>query len=244
MEEFQNDYTISSAEIGSAQIKKISLAGWSEQLPSWTDQGRLYWKVTTNSELELYRKKTGSASDLAASGAIVESKVTLDPTNGSNISGSSELTFIPGEESHGYIIVSYSNENDLMTVFPGAGSFLDDSNKWQGGHRFELAFKAAKHDIDARISKFLDDKISGKNIKNKLASLSSPRELARIHAYETASVLQESRSSFKDFWADEAKRLRLHSDKLFRNLTLSINADEKESCNRLTSFGAIKTVRA
>lgn len=211
---YAEPYSISPARTGDAVLRDLNLTGWGNA-PTFMEQGRLYWKVTSNgasSTLKLYREEALAAGDeVATSSTFTISStafvtVTLAQANSSGLSGSCRVR--AGATSTGDCIITYAVEDDLKRVTHDLTSLLS-SSQWEGVARFEGALRQAKQEIDGWIRDGFPVKASG---ERDISGLAAPRELAMTHAYLTTSILMENRvnlapekAELVTFWRKRAK---------------------------------------
>ena len=221
---FAEDYSISRARTGDAKINKLVLTGWSKNQATFTEQGRLYWIVTTGNVLELYRKEDKAAADLIATGSIADDLVTLTASNSSGITGSAEVIHTDGDESTGEIIISYANEDDLERALKNSKAFFDKTQKWADEPRFEAAFKEAKNELDDWIVGKLSTRLQlRKSLDYDLAGLAQPRQFSRIHALLTASHLLAAQGTLRADYAIMAKDKRDAARDRFKGIIILLD---------------------
>lgn len=239
-----DEYTISAPRVGDARIYDLALTGWGNALASVSDNGRLYWAITTGGVLTFYSSEAKAGGDAVCSGTIASGAVTLTASNASGVSGSARIALTSGVASHGEVIVSYADEPDLLIVMADADTLLDGSNQWGGVARFELAFRTAKDDLDKMLVAQQRSRLQRK-VTNEfdLSSIAKPRELARVHAHLVAAILQEKRSGYKDFYREDADRLRKRASELLGGVTLSLDYLNDDTVDVASRLGSIKVVR-
>lgn len=201
------DYSIRTLT-GAVVLSRLVLTGWGAwsagvaALDTWSDRGRLWWVFTQSSgDLSFYRRPTLGSGDKVCSGTASSGLVTLAQANSSGISGTVECTAgtlgsNPAENGTGDVIVSYANENDLLDAYNGVQSYLDSNSKWYGQNtRFEAVLRSSKRDLDEFIATRLQVGIErDNNGRRKLAAISDPRQLAKVHALYTLSQIEFHRA--------------------------------------------------
>lgn len=238
-----DEYTISAPRAGDARIYDLALTGWGNALASVSDNGRLYWAITTGGVLTFYSNEAKASGDAVCSGTIASGAVTLTASNASGVSGSARIALTSGVASHGEVIVSYSDEPDLLNVMADADSLLE-SGEWNGVARFELAFRIAKDDLDKMLVANQRTRLRMKATNEfDLSAIAKPRELARVHAHLVAAVLQERRAGYKDFYREEADRLRKRAGELLAGVTLSLDYTNNDTVDTASRMGTFKVVR-
>ena len=239
-----DEYTISAPRTGDARIYDLALTGWGNALASVSDNGRLYWDVATDGALTFYSDEGRASGDAVCAGAITSGAATLTAENASGVTGTASVAFTLGTASTGEVIVSYADEPDLLTVMADATTLLDGSSLWNGVARFELAFRTAKDDLDKMLVANQRTRLQRKSTNEfDLSSIAKPRELARVHAYLVAAVLQEQRSGYKDFYREDADRLRKRASELLAGVTLSLDYQNDDTVDTASRMGTLKVVR-
>jgi hypothetical protein len=239
-----DEYTISAPRTGDARVYDLALTGWGNALATVSDNGRLYWSITTGGVVTFYSSEAKGVGDAVCAGTIASGAVTLTESNGSGVSGSARIALTSGVASHGEVIVSYADEPDLLNVMADATSLLDGSSQWNGTARFELAFRTAKDDLDKMLVANQRTRLTRKATNEfDLSSIAKPRELARVHAYLVAAILQEHRASFRDYYGQDATRLRKRASDLLAAVTLSLDYCNDDTVDVQSRMGTVKVVR-
>ena len=176
-------YTVSGPRTGDAIIKDLELSGWDANYNN-LEQGRLYWRVNTSDELELFKDEGYASADLVCSGPITAGDtVTLAENNSSGISGSARVGHTDGIESTGEVIVSYASELDMLQYQKCIVDYLDDNGQFNGEDRFENPLKRAKLHLDKQIRNKLDPWFRRKgSFEVDMSAIAKPRQLSEIHA--------------------------------------------------------------
>lgn len=235
------DYTISPALSGTREISNLTLTGWGNQLATWSEQGRVYWRVS-GSTLTLYRNEGTTATDALCTGTISGGEVTLTAANASGISGTASVS--GSGDANGTITISYADEPDLLRIVNRATSWLDGSNQWNGVNRFEDAFTTAKRDIDAMLvqqwKSALPALASG---VYDLSVIAQPRQLARAHAYQVAAVLSDWQAANNPEFGERAKAWRRQGRDLIKLVELSISTYNRDAIGARYSLSAGRITR-
>lgn len=239
-----DEYTISAPRTGDARIYDLALTGWGNALATVSDNGRLYWSITTGGVVTFYSSEAKGSGDAVCAGTIASGAVTLTASNASGVTGSASIALTSGVASHGEVILSYSDEPDLIIVMADADTLLDGSNEWGGVARFELAFRTAKDDLDKMLVANQRTRLTRKSTNEfDLSSVAKPRELARVHAHLVAAILQEKRAGYKDFYREDADRLRKRASELLAGVTLSLDYQNDDTVDTASRMGTLKVVR-
>lgn len=239
-----DEYTISAPRTGDARIYDLALTGWGNALATVSENGRLYWEISTGNVLTLYSDEGRDSGDAVCSGTISGGAATLTASNVSGVTGSAKVAHTSGEASTGEAILSYADEPDLLNIMADAASLLDGDSQWNGVNRFELAFRTAKDDLDKMLVASQRTRLTRK-VTNEfdLSSIAKPRELARVHAMLVAAVLQERRASYRDYYAEDATRLRKRAKALMDGVTLSLDYRNDDTVDVQSRLGKLKVVR-
>jgi hypothetical protein len=176
---FQDAFTISPARTGNAILKNLVLTGYTNSETN-TEDGRLYWKVTEDEDLELYRDEL--YTELVAFGDIVDGVVEIEDADEFGITGSAVVVFDVGEESTGEVILTYAREEDMLIYERDLLDFLD-AETFLGEVRFEAVSRAAKEKLDKMLRNKLRAYFRRKgNGEVDLSCIAKPRQLAPVHA--------------------------------------------------------------
>lgn len=180
---FQDAYTISSPRTGDATIRNLVLRGWCANYSKLLE-GRLFFRVNTSDELELFNNKDYLPASLVCSGLIAaDNTVTLDENNSSGISGSALVQHTDAQESIGDIIVSYASEEDMLQYQKCVTDFLDENGQFNGEDRFENPLKRSKIYLDKQIYNKLQPFFRHKaSFEPDLSAIAKPRQIAEAHA--------------------------------------------------------------
>jgi len=230
---YDEPYTISPPRTGDARLHRLVLTGWSNTILTWSDQGRMYWKVTTGNVLELFRHPGLASGDRVCYGTVSSGAVTLAQDNSSGISGSARVTHTSATESTGEVIVTYAGEVDLEAVCHSIAGLLT-SSQWAGVTRFEEAFRQAKEELDRWIPSKLGSKRVYRTDTNELdlSVVAKPRQLAKVHAHLTAWVVMERLASINGRESNEAMEAShqfRHAQRVWETVELALNTDNDSS---------------
>lgn len=230
------DYTISPPLAGTRELSSLALTGWGNKLGTWSQQGRVWWRVD-GSTITLYRNDGTTATDALCSGTIISGAATLTAANASGITGSVKIGGTG--DANGTIIISYADEPDLLRIVNKATSWLDGSSQWNGVNRFEDAFITAKRDIDAMIMQLwrVSLPLLGDGSVD-LSVISQPRQLARAHAYATAAAIRDWQSANNPEFATQAKDWRQQYKDMVRLVELGIDDIARNKIARRFTFAA------
>ena len=176
-------YTVSGPRTGDAIIKDLQLSGWDANYNN-TEQGRLYYRVNTSNELELFKDEGYATVDLVCSGPVLaDDTVALTENNSSGISGSARVGHTLTTEATGEVIVSYASEQDMLQYQKCITQYLDDNGQFNGEDRFENPLKRAKLHIDKQVRNKLDPWFRRKgSFEVDMSAIAKPRQLSEIHA--------------------------------------------------------------
>jgi len=208
--------------ISGESITGLVLAGWSATLPTWTTNGKVWWRLAAG-VLTVYRNDGTEATDRLCSGSVVDGKATLAALNTSGITG---VAMVPNgiPDSHGPAIVSYANETHLNSVSAQLSGFLATGNKWptaSGGNRFEEAFDQARQELEGWVQRQGAGQRAPRWMgRVDLTRLADPWQLAVIHALLTADVLQSRSATLNPAGREEADAYRRRAKDRFQNMVL------------------------
>ena len=237
---FQEYYSISRPLTGDAKIKELALSEWGNA-PTEMEKGRLYWKVESD-VLNLYRDEGGASGDKICSGSInaTTDACTLAAEGSFNINGTCIVEHTTGEDSSGNIIVTYAVEDDLKSVVKKLSTFLDTSSQWEGGTRFEKALREAKEELDDLLIPHIGREIITRSDGElDLTLIAKPRQLARVHAFLTASLLFENSGTFSEPDVERAKLKKRSAMELLKSkeIILDVNNDDVIDGGKRASSG-------
>jgi hypothetical protein len=237
-------YTISPARTGDAIISKLVLTGWSATIQTWSDEGRLYWSISTGNVLGCYRHPDKGSGDRVCYGTISNDLVTLAQDNSSGISGTARVVHTDATAATGEIIVSYANEPDLEAVLHSSTSFLS-SSQWAGQTRFEEAFRSGKRELD----RWLPAKIGNVGtLKDShefdLSVVSKPRQLAEVHANLTAWKVLQRMASLDSEEQAIADRFFREAKRIYGDVRLDVDHEQDGTVDAAAHGGFITLVRA
>ncbi len=237
-------YTISPPRTGDAVISRLVLTGWSNSLQTWSEDGRLYWTVSTGNVLSLYRHPDKGSGDRVCYGTVSSELVTLAQDNSSGISGTARVVHTSGTEATGEIIVSYATEQDLEAVLHSATSFLSSSN-WAGQTRFEEAFRSAKRELDRWLPSKLANSGALKQGTNELdlSIVSKPRQLAEVHANLTAWKVLQRMASLDAEEREIADRFFKEAKRIFADVRLDVDYTKDNVVDAAPQGGFISLIR-
>lgn len=210
---------------GSPEVSRIEVDGWGAQYNGasykrndWSDDGRL-WCVNDSGTLKVYKRiqpdGTFDSGDEVMSGTIAANgDVPLTQSNTSGLSGNLQLDNTSDGDKFD-LIVTYGDERDIEQIHnvDDMASALDSpittveakSGRWQ-----ETLLEAKRRLDDWLVAahgrqKFLSPVSAGRETwpfkldarkRWELASLASPKQIARVHAYYALAVLCERRAPF------------------------------------------------
>lgn len=239
---------------GDAFISRLDLTGWgayassTPALRTWSDNGRMWGKITTGDAFELYRRPGLASGDKVCEGSISSGIVTLAQANASGISGSADIgSYTSGSEHLFDVLVSYADESDIVTIYPQAAKELDSNSKFEGQDtRFEWLLKDVKRtELDPLIwaryksqlgsslnSHVLQTAGSGTDIQGRplIGYMSDPRQLSRVHAKLCAARLYERRGASVGMgsmeFIDAGDKLRRQAMAAFNMLEIAFDIDK------------------
>lgn len=173
---FQDIFTISPAKTGDAILKRLSLSGWSLD-ESISAQGKLYWALVDDT-LTFYSDK--EMQQAVCSGEVDDDNtVLLESDSIDELSGEAVIEYT--EDSTGFVILSYCNEQDLVSFERDVLEQLDEDDEFQGMPRFEQPMMKAKEYIDAILRERLRPRFKATG-EVDLSFIAKPRQLATATA--------------------------------------------------------------
>lgn len=203
------DYSVRTLT-GVALLSRLALTGWGAvtlgvtALEAFTDRGRLWWRFTASTNtLEFFRRPTLLSGDRVAftDTAAADGKAVLVAANTSGFSGTCDITggtpgANPTQDATGDVIISYADENELISACADVQGYLDGDSKWNAqGVRFEALLRESKRELDERIvEKLCKDLARDAGGRRLLAAIADPRQLARVHALYTVYLLDAHRA--------------------------------------------------
>lgn len=248
------DYSITMRS-GDARISRLVLSGWqtaASTLRTWSDRGRMWGKISPTSGdgyFQLYRRPSLASGDLLAHGTLssTTNTATLTAQNSSGISGSVEVLQHTETDTHIFdVVVSYADEQDIVTIYQGATNELDSNSKYAGlDTRFEALLKEQKRYLDQLVWARLGDEIGVDNLgRPNLGYIADPRQLARVHALLCVSQLYERRGALDMLFAEGAKRVRAQAQQEFNAIRLLMDSDRDQTADGYAKGGSIPVYRA
>ena len=205
----EDAFTVSIPRTGDAVIRKLQLNGWSDN--PLLEQGRLYWEVTTGNVLRFFSDEAKDVSDMVCSGTInADDTVTLNENNSSGISGNCRCEHTDTEVSTGEAIITYAQQQDLLTWEKRlAEDYLDTNGEFLGEPGFEQPLRRAKVAIDKMVRNKLEQWFRRKGSREvDLAAIAKPRELAETHALYTLFLIYWSQNSGDIEYSDLAEKYK------------------------------------
>lgn len=220
--------TVGRALKGDAVIRDVVLTGWSQGLDAVSQSGKAFWSVTAGNVLQLYADD--ERATLVASGTIVSGSVALSAVGGSGLSGSARVAHTVASE--GVLIISFADETDLTRVFQSLEGYLDSSDQWAGGVRYEQAFFDAKVMLDSMVDTRFGNRLPVKPDGTRdLTAFVIDRTLRLVHAKLVAYVLETWRGSLDPVQIGVAQEHRRNAERLFTGVSLTLNVDSNDSAD-------------
>jgi len=238
-------YTISPPRTGDAVISKLALTGWSATMQTWSEDGRMYWSISTGNVLSLYRHPDRGSGDRVCYGTISSDLVTLAQDNTSGISGTARVVHTDATAATGEIIVSYATEQDLEAVLHSASTFLS-SSQWAGQTRFEEAFRSAKRELDRWLPAKLGNASTVKSgsYDTDLSVIAKPRQLAEVHANLAAWKVLQRMASLDSEEQAIADRFFREAKRIFGDVRLDVDYGNDGVIDAKPEGGFVTLVRA
>lgn len=237
-------YTISAPRVGDARIRKLVLTGWCANYIS-TEQGRLYWRVNTSDELELFKDESYAVAELVCSGAVnADDTVTLNENNSSGISGNALVTHTDGTLATGEVILTYASELDLLQYNKCATDFLDTNGQFNGEDRFENLLKRAKTHVDKQLIGKLSPFFRRKGtLEVDLSAIAKPRQLSEVHALYALHLLYLTENSGDLELDSYAKKYEDKSGKLLGLTQIEFDHENDDVINDQRSASGSRMTR-
>jgi hypothetical protein len=229
--------TSSVPHTGDALLGDIALTGWSADIGAISQGGKLFFKVTTGDVLELY--SDDARSNRVAYGSISSDAVTLAQDNSSGLSGSARVSHTSGTESIGVIVLSYADETDLARVFHSPSGYLDSSNQWAGGDRYEQAFLDAKVIMDEMIAARVNNLPVKANNTLDTTAVVITRAFRTVHARLTAYVLEAWKGSIDVDQLGVADDHRRQAERLWKSTQVYLNTQSDNTADGIVSDSSV-----
>lgn len=246
------DYSIIRRS-GDAVVSRLALTGWQTAagtLKTWSDRGRMWGKVFADSggdRLTLYRRPGLASGDGVCSGLISSSAVTMTALNSSGITGSCDvLSYTSGDESLFDIVVSYADEQDIVTMYHGAANELDTNSKYEGLlNRFESVLLEQKRVLDNLLYTRLRDQIGVDTLgRPQVGYIADPRQLARVHALLCVAQLYERRGNLEPAFDQGANDKRAQARSELKEMQILLDSNRDHRVDGEASAGVLVVRRA
>lgn len=201
---YEDAFTISSPRTGDAFIKRLTLDGWSDTDEN-NDEGRLYFTVTDNDELEIYSDP--EKDELVASGSIQgNGECDIDEEGASGLSGNCLVQYTSGTESTGTITVTYAKLQDLLTYEVDVEDFIGEDGLFMGLTGLQHPLMRGKIAIEKILRNKLENRLPYKTDNTvDWSVIAKPKQLADSHALMTLHLIFFATSNGDDGVMKRAK---------------------------------------